>query len=57
MSEPSRRLGFLQRVEEIGQGGEVDSTPMFRRGHRETEREVRLADPRWAEQDDVLFAV
>ena len=54
-SELAGGLGFFERGDEIGQSAVVDSAPALRRRNGEADREMRLADARRAEEDDVLL--
>ena len=50
-------LGFFERRDEVGQSAVVDSASALSRGDGEADREMRLADARRAEKDDVLLTL
>ena len=50
-------LGFFERGDEVGQSAVVDSAPALSRGNGEADREMRLADARRAEEDDVFLTL
>ena len=50
-------LGFFERGDEIGQSAVVDSAPALRRRNGKADRQMRLADARRAEEDDVLLTL
>ena len=50
-------LGFLQRGDQVGEGGIVDPATAFDRGDGQTQGEMGFPDPRRAQQDDVLMAI
>ena len=54
-SELTGGLGFFERGDEIGQSAVVDSAPALRRRNGKADRQMRLADARRAEEDDVLI--
>src|SRR5689334_21131865 len=53
----ARLLRLLERGDEIGEGAVVDAASTLSGRNGETDRQVRLADARWAEEDHVLFAL
>lgn len=57
VAEAPGLLRFLERRDEVGEGAVVHAPATLRRGARETDREMTLADARWAEEDDILVAL
>src|SRR6266566_4680272 len=57
LAEPTRRLGFLERRDEIGEGAVVDAAATLGGGDREADREVGLPHTGRPEEDDVFFAL
>lgn len=55
MTEPARSLGFFERGDQIGQGAVLDPSSVLGGGDGERDGQVRLPDPRRAEEDDVFL--
>src|SRR5690348_6827504 len=52
--EPPGRLRLFERGDQVGERAVVDAAATLRRGDRQTDREVRLADAGRPEEDDIL---
>jgi hypothetical protein len=52
--QPTRRLRFLERGDEVGVRAVVDATAALCGGNRQADRQMRLAHTRRAEEGDVF---
>lgn len=56
-SQLAGRLGFFERGDEVGQRTVVDSAPALGCRDGEADRQMRLADARRAEEDDIFLTL
>jgi hypothetical protein len=52
--EAVRRLGVLERRDQVGHGVVIDAAAAQRRGNRQADGPVGVADPGWLEEDGTV---